>query len=197
MPAPIRAAAQGRPSLKFVLRIGEQLLRIDRQPTLAGELVELRPLREEDFPVLCSIAADPLVWEQHPSKDRTQEAVFRRWFDATLASEGALAAIDRSDGHVIGTSRFDHYDPIRSEIEIGWTVLARSHWGGIYNAEMKRLMLKHAFQFVQTAVFTVHSLNLRSQRAVEKLGAVRIGTEPDADGRGQNYVFKLAASAYD
>lgn len=125
-----------------------------------------------------------------------KETVFRRWFNATLASEGALAVIDRRDNRVIGTSRFDHYDPVRNEIEIGWTVLARSHWGGVYNGEMKRLMLLYAFQFVETVMFTVHSLNLRSQRAVEKLGAVRVANGADASGRGENYVYRLEASEY-
>jgi len=120
--------------------------------------------------------------------------VFRQWFDATLASEGALAAIDRGSKQVIGTSRFDHYDEIRSEIEIGWTMLARSHWGGAYNGEMKRLMLSYAFEFLRTVLLSVHSLNLRSQRAVEKLGAIRSDTEPDASGRGENCTFRLTAS---
>jgi N-acetyltransferase len=167
---------------------------IDRQPTLEGELLLLRPLRDGDFPALFAIASDPLVWEQHPSNDRTDLDVFRRVFDDTLGSGGALAVIDRRDGQVIGTSRFDRYDPIRSEVEIGWTFLARSHWGGVFNGEMKRLMLRHASLFVETVVFRVHSENLRSQRAVEKLGAVRTGSEVDAGGRGENYIFRLVLS---
>jgi len=167
----------------------------DRQPVLEGKLVRLRPLQENDLPALYELASDPLVWEQHPSKDRVQKPVFHRWFDETLASGGALAVIDCRGGRIIGTSRFDHFDPGRSEIEIGGTLLARSYWGGEYNGEMKRLMLRHAFGVVQNVVFRVHSLNLRSQRAVEKLGAVRIGVEPDAQGRGDNYVFRLEGPA--
>lgn len=169
---------------------------MDRQPVLQGELVDLRPVQEEDFPALFAVASDPLLWEQHPSKDRAQEPVFRRLFDEMLASGGALAVIDRRDGRVIGASRFDGHDPDRREVEIGWTFLARSHWGGPYNGEMKRLMLRHAFQFVDTVIFRVHTENLRSQRAVVKLGAVRARVEPDAQGRGDNYVFELHASAY-
>ena len=167
---------------------------IDRQPTLRGELVELRPLQEQDCSALYGIAADPLVWEQHPSKDRTDETVFRHWFDEALAAGGAVAVIDRHDSKVIGSSRFVGYDPSRSQIEIGSTFLARSHWGGVYNTELKRLMLFHAAHFAHNAVFKVHSQNLRSQRAVEKLGATRVGTEVDAEGRGDNYVFVLGLS---
>lgn len=164
---------------------------LHRQPALEGEVVRLRPLREGDFDALYAIASDPLLWEQHPSKDRTQRTVFRRWFADASTSGGALTAIDRRDDRIIGTSRFGVYDHVHGEVEIGWTFLARSHWGGPWNGEMKRLMLRHAFRSVDTVVSRVHSLNLRSQRAVEKLGAVRVGTEVDPHGRGENNVFRL------
>ena len=154
----------------------------DRQPTLRGELLELRPLRVEDFDALYSVAADPLIWEQHPDNDRYQKDVFTAFFREALDSGGALVAIDRADGQIIGSSRFHGYDPEASEIEIGWTFLARSHWGGRYNGEMKRLMLRHAFQFVENVIFMVGPRNLRSQRAVEKIGGVRAGTRTDANG---------------
>jgi len=113
---------------------------LDRQPLLAGELLDLRPMRPSDFDALYAIASDPLLWEQHPSKDRTQRSVFEQWFDDAMTSGGALVAIDRTDGRVIGTSRFDDYDAARREVEIGWTFLDRSLWGGQYNREMKQLM---------------------------------------------------------
>ena len=166
----------------------------DRQPVLAGEVLELRPMRPGDFDALYAIASDPLLWEQHPSKDRTERSVFQRWFDEAMTSGGALVAIDRTDGSVIGTSRFARYDAAQREVEVGWTFLRRSHWGGRYNREMKRLMLEHAFEVVDAVVFRVHSDNMRSQRAVEKLGAVRVGTEVDPYGRGENHVFRLGPS---
>src|SRR5437773_3848796 len=140
----------------------------DPQPVLKGELLELRPLRAEDFRDLYAVAADPLIWEQHPSRDRYQEEVFKTFFREALESGGALIAIDRKDGRVIGSSRFHGYDEGKGEVEIGWTFLARSHWGGAYNGEMKRLMLRHAFRFVKSVVFLIGPHNLRSQRAVEK-----------------------------
>jgi RimJ/RimL family protein N-acetyltransferase len=162
------------------------------QPTLKGDLVELRPLRPEDFDALYAVAADPLVWEQHPSHDRWKEEVFREFFRGALASGGAFLVLDLRDGRVIGSSRFHRYDAARSEIEIGWTFLARSHWGGRYNREMKRLMLRHAFRFVTSVVFLVGSKNLRSQRAMEKIGAIRDGMRPDARG-GESIVFRMRA----
>src|SRR5262245_35288923 len=164
------------------------------QPTLSGELLELRPLRPEDFPALYAVAADPLVWELHPCSDRYQEAVFKEFFREALESGGALIASDRSDGAIIGSSRYFGYDPERSEIEIGWSFLARSHWGGTYNGEMKRLMLRHAFRFVNSVVFLVGPQNFRSQRAVEKVGGVRAGSRLDGSGR-ESLVYRIEASA--
>lgn len=155
----------------------------DRQPTLKGELLELRPLREDDFPDLYAVASDPLIWEQHPFSDRYKEEVFKVFFREAMESGGALIALDSRDGRVVGSSRFHGYDEEKSEIEIGWTFLARSHWGGVYNREMKRLMLKHAFQFVNSVIFVVGDTNWRSQRAMEKIGGVRIGARTDASGR--------------
>jgi N-acetyltransferase len=169
---------------------------MNRQPTLVNASVELRPMMPDDFETLCAIAADPLLWEQHPSQERTQFAVFEEWFEDALASEGALTAIAVDGQEIIGTSRFDNYQPTTSEVEIGWSFLARSRWGSGLNGEIKKLMLKHAFQYVDTVVFTVHSQNMRSQRAVEKLGAVRTGSLDDSRGRGTNYTFRLDKSLH-
>ena len=162
---------------------------LDRQPVLTSPLLQLRPLTTDDFDALYRIASDPLVWEQHPAKDRTQEPVFRQWFAEALQSQGALVAIDRSDGEVIGSSRYVQHDP--DAVEIGWTFLARSRWGGVWNGEMKRLMLDHAFRSVSLVVFTVHQDNERSRRAVERLGATQVGTAPAAYGSGDDVVFHL------
>jgi len=151
----------------------------DLQPVLTGRLVELRPLREDDFSVLFAVASDPLIWQQHPDPDRCTEPVFRQFFRSAMESGGAFLVIDRSDGRVIGSSRYAEHDEAGSEIEIGWTFLARSHWGGIYNGEMKHLMLAHAFRFVRRVVFRVGVNNRRSQRALEKIGASYVRAEPD------------------
>ena len=142
------------------------------QPHLIGALLELRPLCSEDWEPLFAAASDPLIWEQHPASNRYQEEVFRIFFQEDLDCGGAFVVVDRQTQAVIGSSRYFGLDQKRSEIEIGWTFLARSHWGGKYNSEMKRLMLDHAFQFVATVLFLVGEKNLRSRRALEKIGAV-------------------------
>ena len=178
---------EGAPDVRYEWRP------LDRQPTLESPLLRMRPLGAQDFDDLYSIASDPLLWEQHPSKERATKPGFEQWFDEAVSSGGALVAIDRPDEQIIGTSRFEHYDDARREVEIGWTFLARRLWGGPYNAEMKRMMLEHAFRSVDVVLFRVHALNLRSQRAVEKLGAVRVRSEVDPHGRGDNVVVELSA----
>ena len=162
----------------------------DLQPVLKGAILELRPLRPDDFHDLYAVAADPLIWEQHPVKDRYKSEIFKEFFRESLASGGALVAVESKDGRIVGSSRFHGYDKEKSEIEIGWTFLARSHWGGIYNREMKHLMLRHAFRFVNSVVFLVGPRNLRSQKALEKIGAVRVGSRPDASGR-DSFVYQI------
>jgi RimJ/RimL family protein N-acetyltransferase len=165
----------------------------DFQPTLEGELLTLRPLRPEDFDDLFSVASDPLIWEQHPNRDRYKEEVFKEFFRVALESKSAFVAIDAKNGKVVGSSRFYGHNAEKSEIEIGWSFLARSHWGGVYNKEMKQLMLRHAFQFVRNVVFLVGPHNIRSQRAMEKIGGVRIGTRLDDTGR-ESVVFQITRS---
>jgi RimJ/RimL family protein N-acetyltransferase len=167
----------------------------DLQPTLQGNLLLLRPLRPDDYQDLYAVASDPLIWEQHPAKDRCEEEVFKEFFRKALDSGGALVAIDSKDGRLIGSSRFHGYDEVKGEIEIGWTFLARSHWGGVYNREMKDLMLRHAFGFVDRVIFLVDPHNLRSQRAVEKIGGVRLGSRQNAEGR-DSFVYQITASAF-
>lgn len=164
----------------------------DLQPILKSDLLELRPLRSEDFDDLCTVASDPLIWEQHPIKDRYKKEVFSGFFLESLQSGGALIAIDSIDGKIIGSSRFHGFDQAKSEIEIGWSFLARTHWGGIYNREMKRLMLRHAFKYVKRVVFLVGPQNLRSQKAMEKLGRVRMDSRPDSNGQ-ISFVYQITA----
>ena len=160
------------------------------QPTLRGRLLVARPLTEQDFGALFAAASDPLIWDQHPYNTRWQREVFERFFADAIGSGGALAITD-DDGALIGTSRYAAYNPQRSEIEIGWTFLVRACWGGHHNSELKTLMLGHAFQYVDTVVFQVGENNIRSQKAVEKLGATRTGIEPAADGT-PHVAYRLA-----
>lgn len=144
---------------------------MDRQPTLDGERLLLRPLRADDWDGLFAVASDPLVWEVHPAHDRWQEPVFRAFFADALAKGGALAVIDKQNGAIIGSARYqNHRDEDGGSIEIGWTFLARGYWGGDYNRELKRLMLAHAFKYVERVHFIVGENNIRSRKAMVKIG---------------------------
>lgn len=143
---------------------------MDRQPVLEGDRLLLRPLCPGDWQALFVVASDPLIWEVHPFPDRWKGTVFRAFFDDALANGGAVVVIDRHAGKVVGSSRWQGYDASLSIVEIGWTFLARSHWGGSYNRELKRLMLAHALQWVETVAFCVGQDNVRSRRAMEKIG---------------------------
>ena len=167
----------------------------DLQPHLKGELIDLRPLKPDDWKELFAVASDPFIWEQHPESDRHLEDVFKIFFSDALESRGAFVILDRMTQQIIGSTRFYGYDPEKSEIEIGWTFLARKYWGGRYNAEMKRLLLNHAFKFVENVVFFVGEDNVRSQKAMEKVGAIKVGTATRAYGnhppaRNLKYVMR-------
>ncbi len=142
----------------------------DAAPHLAGELVRLRPLTPEDRAALFAVASDPQIWEQHPSHDRWKPEVFDAFLDEALAEGGGLVVEDPATGAVIGSSRYSTRRAESGEIEIGWTFLARDHWGGSRNPEMKRLMLAHAFTVFDAVIFMVGSENRRSRIAVERIG---------------------------
>ena len=144
---------------------------MNRQPVLEGAQLLLRPLRPDDWDALFAVASDRLIWEVHPAHDRWQEPVFRAYFADALAQGGALVVIDRASGAMIGGSRMQGYDPAEGgSVEIGWTFLSRDYWGGATNREMKRLMLAHALGSVERVKFRVGEDNLRSRRAMEKIG---------------------------
>ena len=154
----------------------------DHQPTLKGTYVGVRPLLRSDYDALYAVASDPVIWEQHPVPNRHEESVFQVFFEESLASGGALVVTDLETGTVIGSSRFHGYSEEKSEVEIGWTFLARDYWGGRYNGDLKAVMTRHAFQSVESIVLLIDRTNLRSRRAATKIGAVAV-SDPGAGGR--------------
>ncbi len=155
-------------------------MKFEFRPTLRGELVELVPLEPEHFEALHAVASDPKIWEQHPKWDRYKRDVFEKFFAERIAWGGSLLVKDRATGAVIGSSSFkQRADDV---VEIGWTFLARSHWGGRHNGEMKRLMLRHAFGHFPRVIFVIGPKNLRSRKAVEKIGGVFLEEGVSDDG---------------
>lgn len=155
---------------------------MELQPVLEGPRLRLRPLKASDFDELYAAASDPLIWEQHPAPNRHELRVFEEFFNRALKSRGALAVLDKETKKIVGTSRYYDVEG-RDSVCIGFTFLTREYWGGGFNRELKFLMLDHAFIDLRRALFHVGPLNLRSRRALEKIGAKLVGrldrTKPD------------------
>jgi RimJ/RimL family protein N-acetyltransferase len=164
------------------------------QPTLDGTLLRLRPLRAEDWDELYACASDPLIWEQHPHSNRYQREIFLDFFDGAMKSGGALAVLDRATGAIIGSSRYYDLALVERLVAIGFTFLARRFWGGRYNGELKSLMLDHAFKFADRVRFEIGESNLRSRRAIEKIGA-RLSGQKTIEGKTQ-VVYELDAVSF-
>lgn len=147
------------------------------QPILENSLVKLVPLREEDFDALYKVASDPLIWEQHPNKNRYQMDVFRNYFQGALESKGAFCIYDRATLEVIGSTRFYTIDGQEDAISIGYTFFGRSFWSRGFNQATKSLMMGHASGSFSRVLFQVGAENIRSQVAMERLGAVKVAEE--------------------
>jgi RimJ/RimL family protein N-acetyltransferase len=155
----------------------------DYLPSLQGPLLSLRPATSDDLEALYAAASDPLIWALHPDPERYRRDVFERnFFAPAMAGTGALMVIDRTSGVIVGSSRYYEWDPEAEEVAIGYTFLARSHWGGAFNRELKALMLRHAFRFARRVWFHIGVHNLRSRRAMEKIG----GRLSHVEARDQN-----------
>ncbi len=144
------------------------------QPILENEIAQLVPLLESDFEILYQVASDPLIWEQHPNKDRYKRAVFQNFFDGAMQSKGAFKIVNKASGDIIGSTRFYDYDDANKSVLIGYTFYGRAYWGSHYNPAVKKLMLEYAFQFVNTVYFHIGAENIRSQKAIERLGAKKV-----------------------
>jgi RimJ/RimL family protein N-acetyltransferase len=164
------------------------------QPILENDLVKLIPLHENNFEDLYAVASDPLIWEQHPNKDRWKKEVFENFFKGALESGGAFKIIDKANGKVIGSTRFYKTGIENKELAIGYTFFARKYWGGKYNPAVKRLMMDYAFQFVDHILLHVGAVNIRSQKAIERLGAVKIAEEEIAyygEASKLNFIYRI------
>jgi RimJ/RimL family protein N-acetyltransferase len=169
-------------------------MNFELQPTLENEFVKIQPLAEDDFERLYKIASDPLVWKQHPNKERYKREAFEIFFKGAIESKGAFLVFDAKTNQPIGSSRFNNFDPETKSVEIGYTFLARDHWGTTYNRALKTLMINHAFKFVDRVSFYIGAINIRSQKAIEKLGAKKIREiemEYYGEGKKLNFEYQI------
>ena len=164
---------------------------------LEDDLIVIRPLTEDYFEQLFEVGSDPLIWEVHPAKDRYKKEVFKTYFDGAVASKSSFLVFDKATGDLIGSTRYYNYQPELSRIAIGYTFLARKYWGGSYNKSMKTLLLDYAFKYVNSVVFHVGMENIRSQKAMVKIGGKKIG-EMDFASSGQltHYEYEIKKGEY-
>ena len=166
----------------------------DLQPKLVASLVTAYPLEKTDFEELFSVASDPKIWEQHPNKDRWKMEAFKVFFDGALLSKGAYKIVNKTNGNVIGCTRFYDYNEKECSILIGYTFYGRLYWGKGYNISVKKLMLDYIFKYVSIVYFHIGALNIRSQMAISKLGTTKID-EMEVTYFGEkpklNYIYKL------
>lgn len=148
---------------------------------LEGRFAALEPLAPEHLPELRTLATDEGIFEHLSVSLGTHEAI-ARWFDQAREAAGrdealAFATRRRSDGRLIGSTRYMNAVPAHRRVEIGWTWLAREAWGGPINVETKILLLGHAFERLgaHRVEFRTDLLNVRSQAAIQALGATKDG----------------------
>ncbi|HSC83535.1 MAG TPA: GNAT family protein [Pseudomonas sp.] len=158
-----------------------------RPITLQQGALRLEPLSEADLPALLALAESNRETQQFMTGTQRPD-----WYRDALAEHRdhhAVAFAIRLAGELVGTTRFFDFNPVLPSAEIGYTWLdSRQHGTGL-NSMIKYLLLRHAFeewQLVRVQLKTAAS-NLRSQRAIEKLGAQREGVLRNhrrlADGR--------------
>lgn len=165
------------------------------QPSyLNSQLVQLVPLQENHFEALYSVASDELIWQQHPNPNRYLKEVFKIYFTGALQSKGAFLIQDAQTNEIMGSTRFYDYNQLKSQVLIGYTFIGRKYWGTIYNQEIKQLMMQYAFQFVNNIIFHIGAKNIRSQKAIEKLGAIKIDeflVEYYGEQPKLNYIYQI------
>jgi RimJ/RimL family protein N-acetyltransferase len=151
---------------------------------LETDILKLVPLTAQDFDRLFEVASDPLIWEQHPTKDRYKKEVFQLFFDGAITGKTAFLILDKITGKLIGSTRYYDYRPEQSSIAVGYTFLNRAYWGSAYNKSSKKILLDYAFQYIDNVYFHIGANNIRSQKAISNIGARKIG-EVDFDYYGQ------------
>jgi len=171
---------------------------INWQPSgLANELIRLQPLTADDFEKLYTVASDPRIWEQHPESDRYLRERFLVFFEGAIRSGSAFLIIDNTTGQPIGSTRFYHHDREQCSVFIGYTFLSAEYWGGRYNKALKKLMLDYAFRFVDKVRFHIGIRNLRSQKAVARLGAQKTGELIAEHEKDSRYEYTLSREEYE
>jgi len=153
-----------------------------RQTALEGKAVRLEPLEERHAEDLYAAGREPSIWTYMPrgplESVTATRSMIRAVLDASMdGSQWPFATVDRASGRAIGSTRYFDIRPEHRGLEIGWTWLGVAHQRTAANTEQKRLLLEHAFERLDAlrVQLKTDARNSRSQRAIERIGAVREG----------------------
>ncbi len=153
---------------------------LDAQPVrLEGKYVRLEPLSQDHAQGLYARGREAAEWVYMPRRCFVDQADTRHWIDEALAAPDQLpfAIVERGKNKVAGSTRYLNIRPEHLSVEIGWTWLGQEWQRTAVNTETKLLLLRHAFERLgcQRVEFKTDARNLRSQRALERIGASREG----------------------
>lgn len=150
--------------------------------TLTGKVVRLEPLSETHTPDLAKVGLDEKIWHymRYGNVETIEQllAWVRELLDLqATGSDLPFAVIYLASGHAIGSTRYLEIDHYNRSLEIGGTWYGLDYQGTLVNTECKYLLLKHAFESLDCVRvwFKTDQRNIRSQRAIERLGAVKEG----------------------
>lgn len=147
------------------------------QPTLENDNIAILPLQEDEFEALYAVASDPKIWEQHPNKNRWQREVFQNYFKGAIESKGALKIIDKKTGEIAGATRIYLDKEFPDAAFVGYTFFATKYWGKGINPQSKNMIIDYLLQHVSEVLFQIGANNLRSQIAIGRVGATKIGEQ--------------------
>lgn len=172
---------------------------------LRGNYVYLERLKAEDIPTLKELARDERIWEF--TRTLLMNDAYDEQFEKYIAialnpnpflPQQSFVMRDAQTGAVMGMTRFYKVEPEHKRLNIGYTWYRPEYWGKAHNKECKLLLLQYAFETLgfRRVEFEVAHKNIRSQKAVEKIGGVKEGVlrkhslQPDGDIR-HTVVFSI------
>ncbi|CAH1057486.1 hypothetical protein PAECIP111894_03644 [Paenibacillus pseudetheri] len=152
-----------------------------RNSILEGNTVKLVPMDESHVEGLARVLRNPNIWEftwrKITSDEQVQDLITTAFANQNNESQIPFVIIEKATGQIVGTTRIMHPDLVHLHAEIGCTWISPEYWRTSVNTEAKSLLLHYCFEELKLirVEFTVVKTNLRSQRAVERLGAVKEG----------------------
>ncbi|AXL50987.1 GCN5 family acetyltransferase [Paraburkholderia caffeinilytica] len=168
------------------------------QPTLTGQIVELRPLQQEHAQGLLDAAADGQLWNMKltvvPGPETVGGYIATALDGRAAGTVMPFVIVRRDTGAIVGSTRFWKIDRVNRKLEIGHTWLGESVQRSAVNTEAKYLLLRHAFEAMQCVrvQFTTDELNEKSRAAILRIGAKQEGIVRHErimpDGRKRNSV---------